>query len=150
MDLIVHMTMYLLFEIKRGEAEAGVKPKRVVFMTVGTMCFDALVKVVDSLDLERLPLEEVFEQLRTSRGGLTSEDAEARLHNFGPNLLEEKPLACYHVSQHHEGSMEVSSEYVAIAATSFDKIAAAGVVEMGPAVGGKMWVIVAGTQWLLM
>ncbi|XVE51765.1 hypothetical protein DITRI_Ditri02bG0067100 [Diplodiscus trichospermus] len=34
---------------------------------------------------------EVFEQLRTSRGGLTSEDAEARLHIFGPNMLEERP-----------------------------------------------------------
>ncbi|XVF27169.1 hypothetical protein REPUB_Repub14bG0083400 [Reevesia pubescens] len=44
----------------------------------------------EGIDLERLPLEEVFEQLRTSRGGLTSEDAEARLHMFGPNMLEEK------------------------------------------------------------
>ncbi|KAI8544783.1 hypothetical protein RHMOL_Rhmol08G0321700 [Rhododendron molle] len=42
------------------------------------------------IDLERLPLEEVFEQLRTSRGGLTSEDAEVRLQIFGPNKLEEK------------------------------------------------------------
>ncbi|XVE88534.1 hypothetical protein DITRI_Ditri19aG0076900 [Diplodiscus trichospermus] len=45
----------------------------------------------EGIDLERLPLEEVFEQLRTSRGGLTSEDAEVRLHIFGPNKLEEKP-----------------------------------------------------------
>ncbi|XVF87009.1 hypothetical protein PTKIN_Ptkin18bG0086100 [Pterospermum kingtungense] len=45
----------------------------------------------EGIDLERLPLEEVFEQLRTSRGGLTSEDAEARLQIFGPNMLEEKP-----------------------------------------------------------
>ncbi|XWS12241.1 hypothetical protein CRYUN_Cryun37aG0072700 [Craigia yunnanensis] len=44
----------------------------------------------EGIDLERLPLEEVFEQLRTSGGGLTSEDAEARLHIFGPNMLEEK------------------------------------------------------------
>ncbi|KAH7866279.1 hypothetical protein Vadar_018033 [Vaccinium darrowii] len=43
------------------------------------------------VDLERLPLEEVFEQLRTSRGGLTSEDAQVRLQIFGPNKLEEKP-----------------------------------------------------------
>ncbi|KAE9453339.1 hypothetical protein C3L33_14759, partial [Rhododendron williamsianum] len=40
---------------------------------------------------ERLPLDEVFEQLRTSKAGLTSEDAEARLKIFGPNKLEEKP-----------------------------------------------------------
>lgn len=45
----------------------------------------------EGIDLERLPLEEVFEQLRTSRGGLSSEDAEARLKIFGPNKLEEKP-----------------------------------------------------------
>ncbi|XP_024021501.1 LOW QUALITY PROTEIN: ATPase 10, plasma membrane-type [Morus notabilis] len=45
----------------------------------------------EGIDLERLPLEEVFEQLRTSREGLSSEDAEARLMIFGPNKLEEKP-----------------------------------------------------------
>ncbi|KAK3025119.1 hypothetical protein RJ639_043901 [Escallonia herrerae] len=45
----------------------------------------------DGIDLERLPLEEVFEQLRTSGAGLSSEDAEARLKIFGPNKLEEKP-----------------------------------------------------------
>ncbi|XP_038683916.1 LOW QUALITY PROTEIN: ATPase 10, plasma membrane-type-like [Tripterygium wilfordii] len=43
------------------------------------------------IDLERLPLDEVFEQLKTSRRGLSSEDAEARLQIFGPNKLEEKP-----------------------------------------------------------
>ncbi|XP_057505087.1 ATPase 10, plasma membrane-type-like [Actinidia eriantha] len=45
----------------------------------------------EGIDLERLPLEEVFEELRTSRAGLTSEDAEVRLKIFGPNKLEEKP-----------------------------------------------------------
>jgi len=40
----------------------------------------------------RVPLEEVFEQLRTSRAGLSSADAEARLVLFGPNKLEEKPV----------------------------------------------------------
>ncbi|XAR49817.1 Proton-exporting ATPase [Bertholletia excelsa] len=45
----------------------------------------------EGIDLERLPLEEVFEQLRTSRAGLTTEDAEVRLKIFGPNKLEEKP-----------------------------------------------------------
>ncbi|KAF8029228.1 hypothetical protein BT93_E1786 [Corymbia citriodora subsp. variegata] len=45
----------------------------------------------DNIDLERLPLEEVFEQLRTSHQGLSSEDAEARVQIFGPNKLEEKP-----------------------------------------------------------
>ncbi|KAL5583340.1 hypothetical protein UlMin_015782 [Ulmus minor] len=44
----------------------------------------------EGIDLERLPLEEVFEQLRTSRQGLSSDDAEARVLIFGPNKLEEK------------------------------------------------------------
>nr|XP_015867387.2 ATPase 10, plasma membrane-type [Ziziphus jujuba var. spinosa] len=44
----------------------------------------------EGIDLERLPLEEVFEQLRTSHRGLSSDDAEARLVIFGPNKLEEK------------------------------------------------------------
>lgn len=41
---------------------------------------------------ERLPLEEVFEELKTSRAGLSSDDAEIRLQIFGPNKLEEKPV----------------------------------------------------------
>ncbi|XP_028796327.1 ATPase 10, plasma membrane-type [Neltuma alba] len=45
----------------------------------------------EGVDLERIPLEEVFEQLKTSPGGLSSDDAEARLEIFGQNKLEEKP-----------------------------------------------------------
>ncbi|GMI77823.1 TRANSPARENT TESTA 13, autoinhibited H(+)-ATPase isoform 10 [Hibiscus trionum] len=45
----------------------------------------------EGIDLERIPLHEVFEQLRTSPEGLTSEDAEVRVQIFGPNKLEEKP-----------------------------------------------------------
>lgn len=41
---------------------------------------------------ERIPLEEVFEQLKTSPRGLSSEDAEARLQIFGPNQLEERKV----------------------------------------------------------
>ncbi|KAK4267113.1 hypothetical protein QN277_023942 [Acacia crassicarpa] len=44
----------------------------------------------EGVDLVRMPLEEVFELLRTSRRGLSTEDAEARLLIFGPNKLEEK------------------------------------------------------------
>ncbi|GMY34912.1 ATPase 10, plasma membrane-type-like [Fagus crenata] len=45
----------------------------------------------DGIDLEHIPLDEVFEQLRTTRRGLSSEDAAAREKIFGPNMLEEKP-----------------------------------------------------------
>lgn len=38
-------------------------------------------------------MKEVFELLKTSRQGLSSEDAEARLTIFGPNKLEERPVS---------------------------------------------------------
>ncbi|KHG19606.1 ATPase 5, plasma membrane-type -like protein [Gossypium arboreum] len=44
----------------------------------------------ESVDLERIPIEEVFEQLKCTRGGLTSEEGTNRLQVFGPNKLEEK------------------------------------------------------------
>jgi H+-transporting ATPase len=43
----------------------------------------------ESVDLERIPIEEVFEQLRCTREGLTSNEGEKRLHIFGFNKLEE-------------------------------------------------------------
>ncbi|CAN1301251.1 Plasma membrane ATPase 4, partial [Linum perenne] len=39
---------------------------------------------------EKIPIEEVFEQLKCSRGGLTSDEGSSRLQVFGPNKLEEK------------------------------------------------------------
>ncbi|XP_073134485.1 plasma membrane ATPase 4-like [Henckelia pumila] len=44
----------------------------------------------EAVDLERIPIEEVFEQLKCTREGLSSEDGENRLKLFGPNKLEEK------------------------------------------------------------
>lgn len=44
----------------------------------------------EAVDLERIPIEEVFEQLKCTREGLSSEDGENRLKIFGPNKLEEK------------------------------------------------------------
>ncbi|XP_020109657.1 plasma membrane ATPase-like [Ananas comosus] len=44
----------------------------------------------ESVDLERIPIEEVFEQLKCSREGLSSAEGEQRLQLFGPNKLEEK------------------------------------------------------------
>uniref|UniRef100_A0A803ML35 Plasma membrane ATPase n=1 Tax=Chenopodium quinoa TaxID=63459 RepID=A0A803ML35_CHEQI len=44
----------------------------------------------EAVDLENVSLEEVFQQLRCNRDGLTSEAAEERLRIFGPNKLEEK------------------------------------------------------------
>ncbi|KAJ8452365.1 hypothetical protein Cgig2_006170 [Carnegiea gigantea] len=44
----------------------------------------------EAVDLENIPLEEVFENLRCSREGLTAQGAQERLEIFGPNKLEEK------------------------------------------------------------
>ncbi|BAT80152.1 hypothetical protein LR48_Vigan04g002600 [Vigna angularis] len=44
----------------------------------------------ETVDLERIPIEEVFEQLKCSREGLSSTEGENRLQIFGPNKLEEK------------------------------------------------------------
>ncbi|GLT58311.1 hypothetical protein SLA2020_312130 [Shorea laevis] len=43
-----------------------------------------------SVNLERMPVEEVLEQLKCTRAGLTSEEGARRLQAFGPNKLEEK------------------------------------------------------------
>ncbi|XP_077215366.1 H[+]-ATPase 1 [Tasmannia lanceolata] len=44
----------------------------------------------ESVDLERIPIEEVFEQLKCTKEGLSSEEGTNRLQIFGPNKLEEK------------------------------------------------------------
>ncbi|CAI0438754.1 unnamed protein product [Linum tenue] len=44
----------------------------------------------EAVDLERIPIEEVFEQLKCSREGLTGDEGANRLQVFGPNKLEER------------------------------------------------------------
>ncbi|KAJ8444219.1 hypothetical protein Cgig2_028100 [Carnegiea gigantea] len=44
----------------------------------------------EAVDLENIPIEEVFEQLKCSREGLTAAEGENRIQIFGPNKLEEK------------------------------------------------------------
>ncbi|KAJ4833146.1 ATPase 11, plasma membrane-type [Turnera subulata] len=51
---------------------------------------DAVLK--ETVDLENIPIEEVFENLRCSREGLTTQAAEERLAIFGHNKLEEKKV----------------------------------------------------------
>lgn len=57
-------------------------------MAEKTTTLDAINK--EAVDLENIPIEEVFEQLRCSRAGLTSDEVEERLNIFGHNKLEEK------------------------------------------------------------
>ncbi|PSS13923.1 ATPase [Actinidia chinensis var. chinensis] len=44
----------------------------------------------EQIDLEHIPIEEVFELLKCTREGLSSDEGEKRLQIFGPNKLEEK------------------------------------------------------------
>ncbi|WCJ29849.1 Plasma membrane ATPase [Euphorbia peplus] len=44
----------------------------------------------ENVDLEKIPVEEVFQQLKCTKEGLTSEEGLKRLEIFGPNKLEEK------------------------------------------------------------
>ncbi|KAE8656935.1 Plasma membrane ATPase [Hibiscus syriacus] len=44
----------------------------------------------ENVDLERIPVEEVFLQLKCTKEGLTTEEGLKRLQIFGPNKLEEK------------------------------------------------------------
>ncbi|KAL6506106.1 ATPase 8, plasma membrane-type [Orobanche hederae] len=44
----------------------------------------------ETVDLENIPIEEVFTHLKCSREGLSSDEGAKRLEIFGPNKLEEK------------------------------------------------------------
>ncbi|KAL2338657.1 hypothetical protein Fmac_013103 [Flemingia macrophylla] len=46
----------------------------------------------ETVDLERIPIEEVFEQLKCTREGLSADEGANRLQLFGPNKLEEKKV----------------------------------------------------------
>ncbi|KAK9098399.1 hypothetical protein Syun_025444 [Stephania yunnanensis] len=46
----------------------------------------------ENIDLERIPVEEVFQSLKCTKEGLTTEEGENRLQIFGPNKLEEKKV----------------------------------------------------------
>ncbi|KAF7845051.1 plasma membrane ATPase 1 [Senna tora] len=49
---------------------------------------DAIIK--EAIDLENIPIEEVFEHLKCTKEGLSSEQVKERLDLFGYNKLEEK------------------------------------------------------------
>jgi hypothetical protein len=61
----------------------------------GFSSFDAVVLSVCYAWQENIPIEEVFQSLKCSRQGLSSEEAEARLAVFGPNKLEEKKVVIF-------------------------------------------------------
>ncbi|WVZ17475.1 hypothetical protein V8G54_010457 [Vigna mungo] len=57
-------------------------------MGEGSVELDAIIK--EAVDLENIPLEEVFDNLKCTREGLTSQQVQERLDLFGYNKLEEK------------------------------------------------------------
>ncbi|CAL5432540.1 unnamed protein product [Camellia sinensis] len=57
-------------------------------MEMGTFALEAVNK--ETVDLENIPIEEVFEKLECTREGLSSDDVQKRLDMFGYNKLEEK------------------------------------------------------------
>uniref|UniRef100_A0A453JFC8 Cation-transporting P-type ATPase N-terminal domain-containing protein n=2 Tax=Aegilops tauschii subsp. strangulata TaxID=200361 RepID=A0A453JFC8_AEGTS len=74
---------------ERREAEGGRSlPPAAAMAEKEAGNLDAVLKEV--VDLENIPLEEVLENLRCSREGLTAEQAQQRLQIFGANKLEEK------------------------------------------------------------
>ncbi|KAF2315433.1 hypothetical protein GH714_039227 [Hevea brasiliensis] len=57
-------------------------------MVHGSVELDAVSK--EAVDLENMPLEEVFDQIKCRREGLSSDEVQERLDLFGYNKLEEK------------------------------------------------------------
>ncbi|XP_052724135.1 plasma membrane ATPase 1-like [Vigna angularis] len=57
-------------------------------MGEGSVELDAIIK--EAVDLENIPLEEVFDNLKCTREGLSSQQVQERLDLFGYNKLEEK------------------------------------------------------------
>ncbi|CAM8925965.1 unnamed protein product [Rhodiola kirilowii] len=57
---------------------------------------DAVLK--ETVDLENIPIEEVFKNFRCSREGLTSRAAKERLTIFGDNKHEERKVHNTNVS----------------------------------------------------
>ncbi|XP_062143240.1 uncharacterized protein LOC133883149 isoform X1 [Alnus glutinosa] len=51
-----------------GDTEDGVKPKRTVFVTVGTTCFDALVRAVDTWEVKDELLKRGYTHLTIQMG----------------------------------------------------------------------------------
>ncbi|XP_050203553.1 plasma membrane ATPase 1 [Mercurialis annua] len=57
-------------------------------MAEKSVALDAVIK--EAVDLENIPIEEVFDHLKCTKGGLSSDAVKARLDLFGYNKLEEK------------------------------------------------------------
>ncbi|KAL7602704.1 hypothetical protein Lser_V15G17654 [Lactuca serriola] len=57
-------------------------------MADGGITWDDIMK--ETVDLEHMPMDELFDQLKCTKQGLTGDEGRRRLGIFGPNKLEEK------------------------------------------------------------
>eukprot|EP00256_Glycine_max_P069215 XP_025983810.1 ATPase 7, plasma membrane-type-like [Glycine max] len=69
-------------------SEREQKIKQLQKMGEGSVELEAIVK--EAVDLENIPIEEVFDNLKCTKEGLSSEQVQQRLDLFGYNKLEEK------------------------------------------------------------
>ncbi|KAG8066516.1 hypothetical protein GUJ93_ZPchr0004g38309 [Zizania palustris] len=70
---------------------APVRRRAVAAAAVRTSAMGGLEEIKnEAVDLENIPIEEVFEQLKCTREGLSTEEGAQRIEIFGPNKLEEK------------------------------------------------------------
>ncbi|KAG6519276.1 hypothetical protein ZIOFF_022769 [Zingiber officinale] len=63
---------------------------RILYLRLARLSVGLLGIVLICDRIERIPIEEVFEQLKCSREGLSAQEGANRLQIFGPNKLEEK------------------------------------------------------------
>uniref|UniRef100_A0ACD5TSA9 Uncharacterized protein n=1 Tax=Avena sativa TaxID=4498 RepID=A0ACD5TSA9_AVESA len=71
-----------------AEAEAKAESPKAGVEANGLSAMDAISR--ETVDLEHIPVEEVFDHLKCTKEGLTSEGAQQRVNIFGYNKLEEK------------------------------------------------------------
>ena len=62
------LSQILLQNLVRTGEEMGSRERRVVFVTVGTICFDALVKAVDSEEVKEALLRKGYTDLLIQMG----------------------------------------------------------------------------------
>ena len=66
-----------------GDAEGAVKIKKIVFVTVGTTCFDALVKAMDTQAVKQELLRRGYTHLLIQMGRGTYVPTKVYLFHFG-------------------------------------------------------------------
>lgn len=87
LEAVLKETVDLVMDLETGIC-------KLFLIVVGEFCFCCYFVVygIFLIFQENIPIEEVFENLRCTKDGLTSEAAQERLAIFGYNKLEEKKV----------------------------------------------------------